>query len=248
MGDSTQDPESDETSHEVTLTKPYYMALSETTNREYREFEPTHDSGNFRGDGLNADQQPVVEVSHDDAVKYAAWLSAQDRTHVYRLPTEVEWEYACRAGTRTRRWWGDEDVGAKGNASVTDPISVDRYRGVDSSRFPAPSSAAFSFDDGFRVTAPVATFAPNPWGLYDMLGNVSEVCADWLDYEYYGTSSAKVDPTGPTSGEGSGRRVVRGGSWYSASSSVTCAHRSGATSDSRYFTTGFRLVATVPTK
>ncbi|MBL9088434.1 MAG: formylglycine-generating enzyme family protein, partial [Planctomycetia bacterium] len=107
MGDAESEPRPDEVPHKVTLTKSYYMAITETTNFEYRKFKAAHDSRDFQGDGLNADAQPVAEVSYNDAIEFARWLSSQDPAHVYRLPTEAEWEYACRAGTTSRYWWGD---------------------------------------------------------------------------------------------------------------------------------------------
>ncbi|MBL9088336.1 MAG: SUMF1/EgtB/PvdO family nonheme iron enzyme, partial [Planctomycetia bacterium] len=106
---------------------------------------------------------------------------------------------------------------------------------------------AFAFDDGFRVTAPVATFEPNPWGLYDMLGNVGEVCGDWYDIDYYRQGSEQ-DPKGPTSDSGNNMRVVRGGDWKEEAPRVGSAYRTGVGPDNREGRCGFRLAATTPAR
>jgi formylglycine-generating enzyme required for sulfatase activity len=151
------------------------------------------------------------------------------------LPTEAEWEYACRAGTTTARWWGEAAAGAQGRASVLDPASKAKF-GV--------SWEAFGFDDGYRTSAPVGTFAPNGWGLCDMLGNVWEWCADWYgDYP----AGRVQDPPGPSSSS-EGRRVVRGGSWGFDPDFVRSAGRLRDAPDFRDVNLGFRVVLGSPLK
>ena len=226
--------DADETEHEVELTRPFYLSIHEVTNGQYRRFKADHDSGSFKGESLNGDTQPVVEVSHDDATAFTAWLSGQDRGRVYRLPTESEWEFACRAGTRTARWWGEEDGGAQGRASVLDAVSKKEFE------FPWES---FGFDDGYRGAAPVGRFAANGWGLYDMLGNAWEWCSDGYG-EVYPTGRVQ-DPQGSSSGSA---RVLRGASWFDYPPGVRSAGRGRHTPDDRGNGSGFRVVWVAPLK
>ncbi|MFO1003714.1 MAG: SUMF1/EgtB/PvdO family nonheme iron enzyme [Planctomycetaceae bacterium] len=144
---------------------------------------------------------PVVNVSWNDAVAFCDWLS-QEEGQIYRLPTEAEWEYCCRAGTSSRFFTGDSIRTLQGFANVADDSFQKEYWKVDFTRFPC-----FQFKDGWPFTSPVGWFKPNQFGLYDMLGNVLEWCSDWYSGDYY-TRSCLDDPPGPTSGAG---RVIRGG-------------------------------------
>jgi formylglycine-generating enzyme required for sulfatase activity len=114
---------------------------------------------------------PVGNVSWNDAQKFCEWLSKKTGKQV-RLPTEAEWEYACRAGTTTRFYTGDDPANLKGYANVPDE-ALRKKLGEH-----ADPTVFFPFDDGYPFTAPVAHFKPNPWGLHDMLGNVFQWCAD----------------------------------------------------------------------
>ncbi len=152
------------------------------------------------------DEHPVVNVSWNDAVAFCEWLSKQEGKR-YRLPTEAEWEYACRAGSTTRFSNGDdpERPGDVGNvADGTAKAKYPKWNGTITAR------------DGYVYTAPVGTFRPNGFGLYDMHGNVWEWCSDWYDQSYYANSPVE-DPQGPATGSD---RVVRGGGWFG--SPVTC--------------------------
>lgn len=115
--------------------------------------------GDDRGHRLNGDDQPVVMVSWDDAEGYAKWLSGVDERS-YRLPTEAEWERACRAGTTTRYWWGESEGEAGRHANVADR-TLERHE---------IGWTIFETDDGHAVTAPVGSYRPNRWGLYDVHG------------------------------------------------------------------------------
>jgi formylglycine-generating enzyme required for sulfatase activity len=228
-GESGRD--SDEVEHEVTLTQAYYMQVTEVTNRQYRRWKEGHDSGEFRNHSLNGDDQPVVAVSHEDAVGFAAWLSGRGGGRSYRLPTEAEGERAARAGTPGARYWvGGEGEGHR-YANAMDPVTNAEY---------GWSLGGWPKDDGYRVAAPVAKFLPNGWGLHDMLGNVWEWVADW--YGPYAQGPVH-DPTGPATGDW---RVLRGGSWSVDASLVRAAGRDARRPGDRYGRFGFRLVSVVP--
>ncbi len=229
MGSSEgeQGHQPDETQHRVTLTQAYYVSIHETTNGQYRRFERDHDSGKYEEVSLNADAQPAVRVSHTDATEFATWLSGQEGGRAYRLPTESEWEHAARAKTATSRYWGDDEGGFARNANIAD----------------AKAKAVFGFswsspwDDGSAATSPVGTFLPNGWGLYDMIGNVWEWCADQkADYP----TESVTDPTGPSFGTG---RVLRGGSWNSIPDEARAVTRGVLDPAGRFDAEGFRLVA-----
>lgn len=170
-------------------------------------------------DGLG--DHPVVHVSHTDALAYCAWAGR-------RLPTEAEWERAARGGLVGARYpWGDDDVDAGGwRANI--------FQGD----FPVRNTA----EDGWATTAPVRTYEPNAFGVWQSVGNVWEWCADWFDAGTYGAGS-RTNPTGPERGES---RVLRGGSYLchlSYCNRYRNAARSQNTPDSSMGNAGFRTVA-----
>lgn len=183
-------------------------------------------NANWRNPGFQqTDAHPVVCVSWNDAVKFTEWLSRHSGLNV-RLPTEAQWEYACRGGTTTAYHWGDRPEDGQGWANVADASAKRQFS----------SWTTFSWDDGHVYTAPVGSFRANAFGLKDMHGNVWEWCADW-----YGSSlQGGVDPTGPSSGSS---RVIRGGSWLSGPSAVRSADRGRNTPDYRDDYIGFRVLA-----
>ncbi|HVX04529.1 MAG TPA: formylglycine-generating enzyme family protein [Rhodanobacteraceae bacterium] len=243
--------------HEVTLARGFAMARTEVTVAEFRAFvrssgylpdsdrlgsASVYDETNGRmqirsgvdwqddyaGQRAKPDD-PVVNVSWNDAHAYAEWLSRRTGQH-YRLPTEAEYEYAERGGTTTPYWWGD---GAP-------PREVENLTG-SGDRSPAHRSWANAFQnysDNHWGPAPVMSFQPNPFGLYDMDGNVSEWVADCWHENYVRAptdGSAWVNP-------GCDERVIRGGSWGSAPDQDRSAFRMGAVADSRSGRVGFRVV------
>ena len=176
-----------------------------------------------------ADNMPVVNVSWEDASAYAAWLS-QRTGKPYRLPSEAEFEYAMRAGTTTRYWWGDGRP-----QTVVENLTGSRDRSTRGRRW---SNSFSGYRDGFWGPAPVMHFKPNGFGLYDMDGNVSEWVEDCWHDNYTRAphdGSAWVNP-------GCQERVVRGGSWGSAPNQVRSGYRLGVVADTRSGRVGFRVV------
>jgi len=226
---------SDERLHEVVLTQPYYVQVTEMTNEQFRRLLPSGRSGSYEGLSLNGRRQPVARVSWREAAAFAAWLGgprspslAPRGRRTYRLPTEAEWEYACRAGTRTRYSFGDGDGDLARYANSADVNALDHSR------------LRSDLDDGHVVSSPVGTYRPNAWGLYDMHGNVWEWCRDW--YGAYPEGRA-VDPTGP---EGDELRVARGGGWDAVARHLRSATRRPADPEEGTPSGGFRLVSPLP--
>lgn len=201
LGSPESDPDSfadERPQTAVTLTKGFWMGVHEVTQAEYLAVTGSNPSF-FTGD-LN---RPVEQVSWNSAVAYCALLTASERAagHIpadwgYRLPTEAEWEYACRAGARTARFGYGDDMS-----------------------FTALTNYAWYHDNSGQTTHPVEQKLANPWGLMDMHGNVEEWCNDW--YAKYPGGSV-TDPTGPDHGIW---RVFRGGSWTGGSRGCRSARR-----------------------
>jgi formylglycine-generating enzyme required for sulfatase activity len=260
MGSSDdEDADDDEKpQHRVRITRPFYLGTTEVTVGQFRRFVEamgyrTEAERNGRGGrGWNesratfevdpkytwrdpgfpqTDEHPVTNVSWNDAVAFCEWLSRTEAT-TYRLPTEAEWEYACRAGTTTRYSSGadPETLAAVGN--VAD--------GTARAKFPNWKSTIVA-RDGHVFTAPGGTFRANAWGLHDMHGNVWEWCLDGYDGRYY-EQSPGADPTGPSQAS---RRVYRGGSWADDPRYARSARRVPVKPDYREYDVGFR-VARVP--
>ena len=225
MGAPRREPgrRANEREREIILNKPFYLSRKPVTNKEFRRFRKDHDSGAAQEHLLNGDDQPVVNVSWEDAVQFLNWLSRQEglvpfyresgdtfvpanqNAHGYRLPTEAEWAYAARIAEREKSdrfpWQGSFP-----------PRKVTGNFADESARTLLPNIIG-GYNDGFPVTSPVGTFPPNQAGFYDMGGNVSEWCHDY--YTAYTSSTAKaVNPLGPESGT---HRVIRGSSWRDSS-------------------------------
>ena len=219
MGDLSGEGDDDEGPiHGVRFDQPFALGVYAVTFDEYDRF--AHSSGRGLPDdrGWGRERRPVINVSWEDAVAYCAWLS-EKTGEAYRLPSEAEWEYACRAGTTTEYFWGDAAGHNKAN-----------FRGSGSQW-------------GGEQTAPVGSFAPNPWGLYDMHGNVYEWCADCWHGDYKGAPS---DGGAWMSGGDCDKRVLRGGSWYFVEQDVRAAFRFTITSSLRFSNFGFRVARTLP--
>ncbi len=175
------------------------------------------------------DDHPVVNISWNDAQAMARWLSGIEGRR-YRLPTEAEWEYACRAGTGTRYHGGDDPAGLLRIGNLFDQDSARQW--------PQWTADALPGRDGYPFTAPVGRFAANAWGLHDMHGNAWEWIGDWYGSDYYGRSPNQ-DPTGPDHGD---VRVRRGGSWHTWPFYARSSFRNWSAPDTRYVLVGMRLV------
>ena len=197
-------------------------------------FEGRNTKYSWKNPGFEqTDQHPVVNVSWGDAVAMSQWLSAKEGVR-YRLPTEAEWEYACRAGTRTRYASGDTPESLLATANIFDADSA--------SNWPKWTAYALQAHDGYAFTAPVASFSPNAFGLHDMHGNAWEWVADWHGDDYYAISPVD-DPQGPATG---GVRVRRGGSWHTWAFYARAAFRNWNSPETRYTLLGFRLLREIP--
>ena len=242
--------------HPVRITRPFYLGAHHVTRGQFRAFveqsgyKTEAEKGDKPGaDGWNAaekkfqfhagyswqnvgfeqtEEHPVLCVSWNDAVAFCRWLDGKEGKQ-YRLPTEAEWEYACRAGTTTRYSSGDDPETLAQAANVPDATSK--------AYFPRKG---ISGSDGYAFTSPAGSFRPNAFGLYDMHGNAWQWCADWQGKDYY-AASPLTDPKGPDSGLS---RVLRGGSWHSGPSENRSANRGGAAPSIRASMGGFRVACT----
>ncbi len=218
MGSPSNEPkrDKDEHQHRVTLTRGYYLQTTELTQGQWKRVMGSNPSG-FKNCG---DDCPVEKVSWTSAQTFIQKLNQKEGTDKYRLPTEAEWEYAARAGTKTPFSFGD--------CLSTDQANYD-------GNYPMPGCSK-----GRYRNKPVAvgSFPANAWGLYDMHGNVWEWCQD--RHGDYPTGSV-TDPNGPSSGED---RVSRGGSWGNYARYCRSAVRYGGSPDGRIYYLGFRLART----
>jgi formylglycine-generating enzyme required for sulfatase activity len=221
---------------QVRLTYPFEVSRYEITNAQYEAYDPTHAAWRGRAKGLSSeDREPVVYVAWKDAVGFCRWLSAQDPRHDYRLPTEAEWEYACRAGTRT-----PYNDGIEGDIYSMNPLGplAARWRVITEwfvTRGNRPADD-IAWDDVEDVDLTVGQQGPNAWGLSDMHGGVEEWTLDW--YGPY-VASDTVDPVGYVDGIA---RVVRGGSHGVQLQTLRSANRSSALVSDKHFLLGFRVV------
>ena len=222
MGDHLNDGDiSERPVHRVELDS-FYMDKHQVTVGQFRQFinqsgydYPAHLWSKV-AEYSPADDYPMVRLDWDDASAYARWVGK-------RLPTEAEWEYACRGRLVSKRYpWGDNWDAARDYANYSGTGGKDKW----------------------DLCSPVGSFKPNGYGLYDMVGNVWEWCADWYDKDYYESSPAS-NPTGPNTGE---IRVLRGGSWNNYKKTLRLTHRSYHAPSVRYSLSGFRTVSSVRTK
>ncbi len=196
-------------------------------------FEGRDPKYSWRNPGFAQDDtHPVLNVTWNDAVAMSQWLSKQEG-HTYRLPSEAEWEYACRAGSRTRYPGGNNPQSLLQTANIFDADAAKNW--------PAWQAYALPGHDGYAFTAPVGSFKPNALGLYDMLGNAWEWTADWHDENYYARSPLN-DPQGPADGT---VRVRRGGSWHTWALYARCSYRNWNSPQTRYTLVGMRLLREV---
>ncbi len=243
-----------EVQHLVKMTQPYWFGATHVTVRQFSDFATRsgyrtaaekegwaygiwnsrenrwnrHDGASWKKPGFPFSQggdHPVVCVDWNDAMAFCNWLSKLEGRN-YRLPTEAEWEYACRAGTSMAYPWGDNPEDGKGWVNGSDAGSASLF----------PMFPAFSWDDGFLYTSPVETFHTNSWGIHDPLGNVLQWCSDWFG-DYPG--SGVENPDGPAEGR---ERILRGGSFIYGPQRTRLAFRGRNSPDFRNYYVGFRVV------
>ncbi len=258
MGDLTGDGESDEQPAHQTRISAFLLARYEVTRRQFRHFVVETDyvtdaerrggqqfgcmgvnpedwsfryrtDWNWRSPGFEqSEDHPVVCVSYDDALAFIEWLNRKTG-HQFRLPTEAEWEYVARAGRRSIYPWGDAAVYSCAHGNVADRYA---WPGYEKSPF-----GRIDCNDGYSFTAPVGSYAPNRFGVFDMSGNVWEWNADCYQKNYSGapddgsafeTSQCRL-------------RVFRGSSWMNSAKSVRSSNRSKNGESDRLNTVGFRL-------
>lgn len=202
----------DETpSHKVVIPEPFYLGETEVTQQQWLAVMGTRPGPYEYWQHSRWPELPVVSVTWHDVQRFIEALNEQSDTVRYRLPTEAEWEYAARAGTTGIRPFPIEEMDEHVWYILT------------------------SYDE----VQPVGELQPNPWGLYDMLGNVWEWVQDWYAPEYYARSPT-IDPQGPEDGS---KRVRRGGSYHCQLPLVRPAYRAADAPDVTYSVVGFRLVA-----
>jgi formylglycine-generating enzyme required for sulfatase activity len=219
---SEKDRRDDELQHRVGISKGFYMGVSPVTQAQWQAVMKNNPS-HFKGDA-----RPVEQVSWDDTQTYCQALNAlQSAGASVRLPTEAEWEYACRGGTTTPFYFGSQLNGTQANCNGT----------------PYGTSTMGPY---LEETTPVGAYAakfPHPWGLSDVHGNVWEWCSDWYDSDYYKRRST-TDPRCDDSGRK--RRVLRGGSWLYGARRCRAARRRDNGPANRTADIGFRLLLPVP--
>ena len=228
----------DEDQVEVTISEAFYMQDTEVTQSQWLKVTgktlteqiesktgPIGRSAKLVSEASAVgDDEPMCFVNWEDALLFCQKLTQLEKEegtlpegHLYTLPTEAQWEYACRAGTKTVFSYGNTLTSEQANFYGKKPYGVEGegvYR---------------------EKTTPVKSFSPSPWGLYDMHGNLYEWCLDW-----YGEKAAGgTDPTGPESGDS---RIIRGGTWNRVATSCRCAYRYSSRPESRSYNIGFRVV------
>jgi formylglycine-generating enzyme required for sulfatase activity len=219
--------------HKVTFARPFAMGRYAVSFDEWDAAQRDKDWQAVTGRaarspkdyGWGRTDRPAIDVDWDDAKAYTKWLSAKTGKD-YRLPSEAEWEYACRAATATPFWWGSaitpEQANYDGNYVYAGGGQKGEYR---------------------QETLPVKSFEPNSWGLYQVHGNVWEWCEDVWHNSYIG---APTDGSAWTTEDGSRQRVLRGGSWYMYSQELRAASRSRLDTTYRDYGIGFRVARTLP--
>ncbi len=237
----------------VAIAEPFWMGRLEITNEQFARFDPTHDSRvesrhgmqfGVRGFYVNGPRQPVVRVSWQQAMAFCDWLSRQTGERV-TLPTEAQWEYACRAGTDTPFFYGNLDTDFAPYANLGDAmLSEFVCHPYQKTRNPLPGPSKYDdwipkddrFNDGGFLSEEVGRYRPNPWGLHDMHGNAAEWTLSAYRPYPYDADDGRDHPGGPEP------RVVRGGSWYDRPRNARAAFRTAYRPYQPVYNVGFRVV------
>ena len=247
------------TPHPVTITKPFLLAIFDVTRGDFTRFvsatgyvttaEAEGYSIDFRNGTIvlipnrswknagfqQTDRDPVVHITHSDALAFCKWLASQDHRN-YKLPTEAQWEYACRANSQTYFFWGDDPDDGTRFMNCADLTLKDKSLYLDVN--------FAQYHDGFAFTSPVGSFQPNPWGLYDMSGNVTQLCAHYWSPDL--PTTPQIDPTGPAQPDADTHYINRGGSWLNQPLGCGSSSRYYASSRYRMSDLGMRLELDLP--
>lgn len=240
----------------VRIGRPFWISTHEISNRQFQQFQPTHDSRvesknatqyGVQGYPANEPEQPVVRVSWEEAMAFCRWLSGQLGIGI-SLPTEAQWEYSARAGTATPFYYGGLDDDFSGFANLADAKLAEFASDVWDNSKPLASATRYDewfpkdtrFNDGALVSVPSGRYRPNAWGLYDMHGNVSE----WTRSAYHPYPGQAGD--GRNDPAAAGLKVVRGGSWFDRPQRSTASFRLAYQPYQRVFNVGFRIVCEEP--
>jgi formylglycine-generating enzyme required for sulfatase activity len=222
----------------VAIDRPFYLGTFEVTNQQYACFDPRHDSAYIDGRGkdrtsrgapLNQPQQPVVRITWHQAMSFCQWLSQRSGQQA-TLPTEAQWEWACRAGTASRWSFGDYRPGLSRAANIADGSAAHWNYGRQEP----------GYQDGVPYSGPGGSFPPNAWGLHDMHGNVSEWCRTTYRPYPYRPGDGRDEP------QAAGPKVVRGGSWNDTLRFATSAARWRYEPYKPVYNVGFRVLLEVP--
>ena len=251
---SADGSEDEQPNCQIAIRQGFWMATLETSNEQYQQFDPTHDSGRelvqgyqfgMEGYPLSDPQQPVVRVSWHQSMAFCAWLSARTGL-IAQLPTEAQWEYACRAGSPTPFSYGGLDTDFARHANLADlktrEFACDTYLHDSIVPLDNPTDSDdwlpkdTRYNDGALVSARTGSYQANPWALRDMHGNVAE----WTRTEY--RPYPYVEDDGRNQPSGDARRVVRGGSWRDRPSRATSSYRLAYRPYHPVFNVGFRVV------
>jgi formylglycine-generating enzyme required for sulfatase activity len=228
----------------VTIAKPFYIGVFEITNEQFAQFDPAHDSAyisvfnkdqNTRGEPVNRPKQPVLRVSWSRAMAFCEWLTKKTGRK-FTLPTEAQWEWACRAGTASSLNFGDLATDFGKLANLADKRVADLCKRDSPKWIPHIETV----NDGAAVTNDVGRYAPNAWGLHDMHGNVAEwTLTTWKPYPYNTAD-------GRDAGADNDRKVVRGGLFYDRPERARSGFRLSFPSWQRVYNVGFRAVCEAP--
>ncbi len=251
MGSNSETPMETPVS-KVAIAKPFYMGATEVTLGQYKQFDPKYQNGVYdmhykdqvkRGYYMDtSDNFPVIRVPWTKAMEYCAWLSKKTGKKV-SLPTEAQWEWACRAGSATMLSFGDKDTDFSKFANLADlKVKEMAVRGVNPRpiRNPKPDVdyelKDARFNDGVLHLADVAKYEANAWGLHDMHGNVAE----WTRSQYKAYPYSDTD--GRNNATAEGKKVIRGGSWHDRQHRSSSSFRLGYPTWQKVYHVGFRVV------